>query len=139
MDDLDFTLDFPEVTGDEIPTITIDADIIPADDSGSVDGQNLWKMGVFGSQNPDGSGPKVGEQEQILGPDQLDESLISGQPLSLDNITTEFDTSLVGCADFKYMCVEFSKGENPSADFEFETTEGDSIVRCQKVPCQASK
>lgn len=131
-------MDYPEFVGDETPTITIDADVIPADDSGPVAGEDLWKMGVFGSQNPDGSGPKVGVQEQILGPDHLGESLFSGQPLSLNNITTEFDTTLVGCTDFKYMCVEFSKGESPSPNFQFETSEGDSLVRCQKVPCLAS-
>lgn len=139
IEDMEVDVEVPLLPNGDTPVI-VDVDILPSPNSRDIGGFDLWKVGVFTSRNPRGSGPRQGYVEQILTPSQASKSLDSDEPLEFDDITTPFDASDVGCTDYRYICLEFQKGEFSFPDFMFETTDGeDSIVRCELVPCPPSK
>ena len=49
----------------EVPEVTVEAFLFANETSESVAGSNLWRMGVFGSTNVDGTGPKFGYIPQV--------------------------------------------------------------------------
>ena len=102
----------------------------------AVMGQGLWRMGIFGSLNADGRGPKHDYRQQILGPFEEGNPLIPPNFLQFD-IDAQFDIKAVGCGAYKYVCLEFDKGDNPSIDFDLVVEDGvlGPIISCQAAPC----
>ena len=118
----------------------VDLDTLP--ESGPADGDGLWRIGVFGSQSPQGTGPRMGYMRQILNRGQSSTPAEGGgAPLELKNLEAEFDLSQIGCdSDYKYLCLEFSKGMRASPDFRFEIQGGnDVIMNCKEQPCRRRK
>ncbi len=93
-------------------------------------------MGIFGSTNIDGHGPRHDYKQQILGPFEQGNPLIPPNFLTFD-IETEFDIKSVGCNKFKYVCLEFDKGDRPSLEFDLVVEDGvlGPIISCQAAPC----
>ena len=121
-------------------TINMEVDSFPG--TGSVDGNALWRVGMYGSPNPQGSGPKkLDYTRQILTQDQAAESLRAGETMEIPFMETEFDLTKIGCEEeFQYLCLEFTKGQRAQPDFMFEIQDGgEEIVRCKKQPCRKGK
>ncbi|XP_038058584.1 uncharacterized protein LOC119729863 [Patiria miniata] len=140
IEDMDWTMDEP--TGKIIPgtptPIRLNVDVDSRPTAGSATGDNLWRVGVFGSKRPDGKGEQVGLRRQILTRDQSGKDLTAGNPLVFDGLDTDFDLSLIGCdSEVQYLCVEFAKGLRAEPDFKFQTASGsDVIVKCKDEECR---
>lgn len=128
------------IPGRETP-ISITTNLLPFPNSRDITGNDLWEMGLYGSKNPDGSGEKFNYEDQILSPEQAGTPLDGDTPFFLDNIDTNFDVGSVGCTDFRYLCVDFKKGRNPSTDFTFQIgdTAENTITSCKRMACDSSK
>ena len=120
-----------------MPTpLTIDATVQTTPDSRQLQGTGLWKMNLFGSRNADGSGQRMPERTQILDGYNAAKALPTGGPLEFDNMITNFPIEDIGCADYKHLCLEFTKGDYPDPRYSFRTTgPGDSIISCKPADC----
>lgn len=142
---LDWELEAPNpIPG--VPTdITIDASALFTPTSRNLEGDDLWRLSIFGSDNGRGSGPRVNENRQILDQDQASTTFTPGEPVDIDGITTEFDVGSVGCTDeLTHVCVEFTRGDDPNPEYSFRTVDPllgteESIISCKELPCGASK
>nr|XP_054751416.1 collagen alpha-1(I) chain-like [Lytechinus pictus] len=139
-DDLDWDMiPVGPVRADEPDDIILNVDLSTLPDSGSADGDGLWRIGVFGAQNVDGNGPRLGYLRQVLDRSEASTPAAGGgEPLQLTNLATEFDLSQIGCdSDYRFLCLEFSKGMRANPDFEFEVQGGgDVIIKCKEQPCR---
>ncbi|XP_063953209.1 uncharacterized protein LOC129257173 isoform X2 [Lytechinus pictus] len=139
-DDMDWDMSpIGPVRADEPDDMLLNVDLSTLPESGSADGDGLWRIGVFGSPSPDGAGPRLGYVRQIL--DRAESSIPAegeGTPLELNNLEAEFDLSQIGCdSEYRFLCLEFSKGMMASPDFKFEVQGGgDEIVSCKEQPCR---
>lgn len=107
-------------------------------------GNNLWRLGMFGSRNADGSGEKFNYIPQTLNAIEASLSTVGFRPLNIEDGTANFDIAAVGCNDFSYVCMEFTKGPAPTPDFTISVVEdgiSDNEVKvlCKRARCQASK
>ncbi|XP_030828654.1 uncharacterized protein LOC575485 isoform X1 [Strongylocentrotus purpuratus] len=117
--------------------LTIDADVLFDPDSPDVVGDGLWQLGVFAANSPDGDGPRRHEVTQLLDPFNEALPLEDGGPLEFGKLDVDFPIDDIGCDEFRWLCVEFKKGEAPTPDFKFETETGeDSIISCKEQPCR---
>lgn len=110
----------------------ITATIVTNPHSDEIRGRGLWRVGVFGSRNQDGSGQRRNEVPDILSDSAASTPLIPGRDLVLP---ANYDLNLQGIGtgeDFPYFCMEFAKGDSPNPDFELPIT-GGSIVSCSSM------
>ena len=137
---MDWTL--RDVTGKIVPgtptPIRLDVDVESRPTAGSATGDNLWRVGIFGSTRPDGKGKQIGLQRQILTRDQSGLDLTAGRTLSFDGLDSQFDLSQIGCeTEFQYLCVEFAKGLRAEPDFKFQTASGGNVtIKCKDAECR---
>ncbi|XP_022084270.1 uncharacterized protein LOC110975788 [Acanthaster planci] len=105
----------------------------------SISGRNLWRVGLYGSQFADGSGPRLGYIHQLLDNGQASTTLAAGRAIVL-NAEVEFDAAAVGCSRYKFLCLEFTKGDSPQPPFPFHGNAGPEeasvFMSCRQVPCQ---
>ncbi|XP_072173532.1 uncharacterized protein [Diadema setosum] len=135
--DIDWTADVGDAPFGQPSPLTLTADVNFDPESPDVNGLGLWELGVFAAREPDGSGPRRDEIRQTLDPFNEAKPLEEGGPLEFDGIKTNFPIDELGCDDYRYLCVEFRKGQRPSPDFKFETaTEGDTIISCKEQECR---
>ncbi|XP_072173534.1 uncharacterized protein [Diadema setosum] len=137
--DLDWEMDHGPVSADRPDDVRFNVDVDTLPESGAADGDGLWRIGVFGAQNPQGTGPRLDYKRQILTRGQSSTPAEGeGAPLELQNLETEFDLSQLGCdSEYRYLCLEFAKGLRASPDFEFEINGGgDVIISCKEQPCR---
>lgn len=130
------------VRADEPDDMLLNVDLSTLPESGPADGDGLWRIGVFGSPSPEGEGPRLGYVRQIL--DRAESSTPAdgeGAPLELNNLEAEFDLSQIGCdSEYRFLCLEFSKGLRAAPDFKFEVQGGgDQIISCKEQPCRRRK
>ena len=127
--------------------VSIDSTIVFEDDNREVAGSGLWRKGLFGSTNPDGSGERFNYQRQILDGRQQDITLDKNSGiLDVSEATTTFEIGTVGCNGFGYVCVEFTGGDNPNPMYYFRVVgstndypEENTVVTCKEQECLASK
>ncbi|XP_033116613.1 uncharacterized protein LOC117116651 [Anneissia japonica] len=106
-----------------------------------VEGTSLWRIGVFGAENIQGTGTKYSFKPQVLSAVQQATPLLLK---SRDNIRElsftvpflRFDRSGIGCGKFKYICSAFDKNEDANPDYRFE--ESALNVNCKKSSCYNS-
>ena len=70
---------------------------------------------------------------QVLNQLQSNQALTDG-PLIFD-VQTTLDMREMGCGIYKYLCIEFAKGDNPQPDFRMPLNGRQSLISCQNVPC----
>ena len=70
---------------------------------------------------------------QVLNQLQSNQALTDG-PLIFD-VQTTLDMREMGCGIYKYLCIEFTKGDNPQPDFRMPLNGRQSLISCQNVPC----
>lgn len=102
-----------------------------------VSGTDLWRLGIYGSPNEDGSGPRLGHQSQLLNSSQAAMPLNASPSIDLHfAVPLEFDVGQLGCTDYEYLCLEFAKGDNASPDFNFRSGSGKAVFTgCRLIPC----
>ncbi len=140
--DMDWDMEIQgEVKSGQADSLAFNMDVDSLVNSGSVEGDTLWRVGLYGSTNPRGSGKKLNLQRQILSQDQSGRSLRAGETMEVPFIESKFDLTEVGCEEeYQYLCLEFTKGERARPDFMFEVQQGgDEIVRCKKQPCRKGR
>lgn len=74
------TSDNPDAT---TPT-TVRATVDTSGHDSPISGMNLWRLGVVGSSTPDGSGETVDIVDQILPPEDSDQTKMPNEPLSFE-------------------------------------------------------
>ena len=106
--------------------------------SADVTGNNLWRLGLYGSKNADGTGQKFNYNTQTLNDVEVSESLLNGGPLEFTEARAMFDVAAIGCGPYTHACMEFTKNPDANPDFSFSVLpEGDIITLCQSSPCRA--
>ncbi|XP_071823316.1 uncharacterized protein [Apostichopus japonicus] len=131
------------IPGQETP-VSIDIDVTFRDDTRDLEGDDLWSVSLFGSSDPLGDGPRIGEVAQILNDAEGSTDIANGDPLDIDGIETEFEYGTIGCMeDVNYICMEFTKGDAPDPAFTLIVEGGhgdvsrDSLVLCKAQECQS--
>lgn len=103
--------------------------------SDTINGRGLWKVALFGSVDSLGSEPRFDYHHQILRQEDQNEVALPGRNLSFNSII-DFDLMGVGCSQYKYLCIDFSKGESPVPDFYLPLSGGASSIKsCQRARC----
>ncbi len=117
--------------------LLIDA-IVLTESPTDVIGTNLWRLGLFGSEHPDGSGQdRLDYHHQILNETDASVPLISSLPISVMFLVgVEFDVGKIGCTKYKYLCLELAKNVNATPDFNFRSSNGPAtFIGCRLAPC----
>ena len=91
--------------------------------SSGVSGSGLWRLAMYGSQNGDGSGPQFQSVYQTLTAAQQNLPQDSGR-IEFVNAYGEIDISAIGCGEYRFLCFDFTKGDNPSTEFTFTSLQG---------------
>ena len=103
-------------------------------------GEGLWRVGMFGSESPEGA--RFGEVYQTLNEEE-DSTTKKGPQLQIDGIASDFELGTIGCGDVQYVCVEFAKGDEPDPPFTMTVESGrgdsstDTLITCKEQECSA--
>ncbi|XP_072045330.1 uncharacterized protein [Amphiura filiformis] len=93
--------------------------IVKVNDKGQgVEGEGLWKVGVWGSANNDGSGKRIGYNKQVLTETQAAHRVtrppfFGGFEFTIPGIEYAFNGFNTTCSQMAYLCMEFGKRDNP--------------------------
>ena len=106
-------------------------------DSGSVSGERLWDLSIYGSQNPTGDGTKYGEQSLYnFNRYQEGRNVIGGEVINYGFVDTNLDMTGVVCNEVNFVCVTLRKHYNPDADFELIAIPDKRVLTdCFRVKC----
>ena len=116
--------------------VAVQFSVSPAETTDTIEGEGLWRLGLFFSTRGDGGGERHKYQRQILLEEYADMSLTSRYPMYFLDVMAFIDVVGMGCDDWRYVCVEFSKGDNPRPDFGLPLPGGlDYVVSCREFPC----
>ncbi|KAJ8042856.1 IgGFc-binding protein [Holothuria leucospilota] len=97
-----------------------------------IDGNSLWQLGMFASQNPDGTGPTRVISRQLLDENQVSAGVRPGGVLRF-RTSDSFDfTGLGPGTNLQYICLTLEK--HPSADFELVVGDRNAIIGCRALP-----
>ncbi|XP_033624155.1 uncharacterized protein LOC117287759 isoform X2 [Asterias rubens] len=107
--------------------------LTPGTHSGSVEGYNMWKMTMFGSDRPDGSQARFGEIGNVLSGENLKKPVVPGQNLEF-SVERMFDLTAAGCAH-DYLCIEFSKNTYSSVPFSINLGDTETLISCKRLTC----
>lgn len=125
--------------GDYDVTINLNARILGTGDR--VSGNDLVRVGLFGSKNIYGEGERFAFRKQILTRSQSSVSLTPNTNLVIEDIETHFPVTGVGCSEYGYLCAELGRSETTNQDFllipeslDISSTD-DSILICKEIPC----
>lgn len=96
-----------------------------------IEGEGLWKMGMYASNNERGSGQKLGYQEQILSEAMAAQSLEPPANLDFSAVDVNFDMRGITCDNGRYLCAKLSKGDDPNPNYGFEADPSERVLtRC---------
>ena len=125
--------------GEPVNEVNMATVVSTSREGGTVTGDQLWRLGFYGSTNPDGSGQRVGYQEQILPYYHADHDLRSpGDTLDFSGLNANFDMTGISCSETRYLCTVLSKNPRASDDFTLTTQPNDDVLTsCFPVPSQA--
>lgn len=114
--------------------ISMDVQVHPHASTDTIQGSDLWRLGVFLSNATSCPMAAAQYKSDILNATHKAKPLIAGELLRFDDLLTNLNTSYVGCPEsfLQYLCIEFDKGENPSPDFQLP--EG-RLIDCVAVNC----
>ncbi len=117
--------------------LRVDATVKFAPTSTDIAGTGLWRLALYGAKNIEGTGDHFQRVEQTLSEEQQSQPLIGGADISFVDAYGEMDFTGIGCGEFRFWCLDFMKGENPSPDFEFTSLQEDSskFTVCDERPC----
>lgn len=146
-EEMDWTLEPLETVIPGQPTsVSIDNNVAFRAGNPTLSGMGLWRMGVFGSRNMQGSGDKFGYVAQTLSRPQQSTTLEENDALEVMDAVTDFEIGSIGCNDYGYVCVEFTGGDAPSPTYFFRvagaidsTRAANTLVKCKEQECLASK
>ncbi|XP_030835681.1 cadherin-23 isoform X4 [Strongylocentrotus purpuratus] len=114
-------------------TVQFHLGIVSDPAGGSASGTNLWSINTFVSNQPDGSGTRLGLRNNIpLTNSQGSISAVAGITTQIQNVASNVDLSNIDCSEFQYFCAELTKGPNPSMDFDIVPPRS---VTCVQVTC----
>ena len=135
--DMDWTYSSSKPNPNRPDSLVIDLSVDSLETASSIRGRRLWRVGIFASKRPDGTGTRRNTKYQILNTFQAGKELIAGQTMRFDNLGTTFNLEDVSCdTGFKYLCLEFARSFRPLPGFEFTTiTGGNTMIRCKQRPC----
>ncbi|PIK42192.1 hypothetical protein BSL78_20957 [Apostichopus japonicus] len=141
--DLDWTItEVADPVYGEETAVELDVNVDFTPDSANKKGEGLWRVGMFGSESPDGDGDRYGDVYQTLNEEKATTAK-KGTELVIDDIATEFEIGTIGCTEVRYICVEFAQGDDPDPPFTMnvESSRGDtsttSLVTCKEHECSA--
>lgn len=108
--------------------------------SRSVSGTNLWRLAFYGAQNAQGTGKRFQYHEQVITAAEVSKPLTS-DTLEFNLARASFDVAHIGCGEFDWVCMDFTKNDAASPDFQFESLNDDDdiITLCEESECRASK
>nr|XP_006814955.1 PREDICTED: uncharacterized protein LOC102801936 [Saccoglossus kowalevskii] len=118
--------------------VEIDASF-PTDPKGddASTGDNLWNLDTWLSNDPEGYGPRLSENNRVLTPNQRDTYVDAGDDLDFPRVTSNFDTQGLKCDDIKYICAELSEDPRTTGDFDLEGVPNSNILRtCVELDCE---
>ncbi|KAJ8019767.1 hypothetical protein HOLleu_41489 [Holothuria leucospilota] len=142
--DLDWTIEAEDPVFGQTTPVTLDVDVRFDPESANKKGEGLWRVGLFGSANEDGSGARFSEISQTLTEDEASTPK-KGIKLPIEGIEADFEIGSIGCIEeASYVCVEFAQGDNPDPPFtmtiEYARQGGaelDSMILCKPQECSA--
>ncbi|XP_072166826.1 uncharacterized protein [Diadema setosum] len=122
--------------------VSLDGTVTFRENNPELSGSGLWRMGMYGSRNADGTGERFGYVPQTLNTGEAGTTLQDSSPLGLMNVETDFEIGSVGCNDFGYLCLEFTGGDNPTPNYAFRvdgavdrSKEANTLTRCREQEC----
>lgn len=102
-----------------------------------VQGDDLWQANFYGSDTPDGTGPRYNEQVQVFDDIQQDQNFDPNMPLDFRSLRTNFDMSGLTCDQVRFICVEFSRNTESSVDFTILANDDRDFVKCSPIGCES--
>ncbi|XP_071831947.1 uncharacterized protein [Apostichopus japonicus] len=137
--ELAWSREIPEdhVPGTDSPLFIIEASVDVESYSREVTGVDLWQVSVFASRDMLGNERSDPIYSDVLTPIDAATTLPQGGPLTFPSLETPpFAVDKMGCGEFRFLCVEFQKGDSPIPDFTYDTKSGDdTIVKCHPEDC----
>ena len=123
--------------------LSIQATILLEPSSATVSGTGLWKLSVYGSTNAQGTGEQFQRIDQVLSTAQQAQPVVDPVDGPLTSIGFldaygEMDLIAIGCGEYGFICADFTKGDNPSPDFNFvslQQADSSKFRFCQEIPC----
>ena len=140
MNSLDFEREVGVISYGRPAEMSLDVTVGTSDDSRNVEGTGLWRMGMYGSTNEEGTGEKRAYVNQVLDPFGAGKSLEGGVDLAFNQLEAQFRIDELGCSEYKFLCLEFAKGYGSDPNFAFRAEDGsDRITKCKPEECRGEK
>ena len=110
-------------------------------DSGSVSGERLWDLSIFGSQNPVGDGVKHAlKYSYNFNRYQEAKTATGGGVINYGFVDTNFDMTGLVCNDINFICATLRKHDSPSPDFELVPVPDNRVLTdCFRIKCDGKK
>ena len=116
--------------------VIFDVTALTTPDSGGVDGDDLWEMSLFGSNNMEGMGPRFNEQSDVFNNYQQNKYVTPGENIRFGMVDANFDMNGLACTQMPYLCAELRKGKRPFPDFQFTAVPDESVLKkCFRSKC----
>ncbi|KAJ8029533.1 hypothetical protein HOLleu_28951 [Holothuria leucospilota] len=118
--------------------VSMDVQVDPHPSTDTIRGSGLWRLGVFLSNSTTCPMAMAQYKPDILNATHKAKRLTAGEWLRFDDLHTNLHTLGVGCPEsfLQYLCLEFTKGENPTPSFQLP--EG-PLIDCVAVYCTRAR
>ncbi|XP_071941984.1 uncharacterized protein [Antedon mediterranea] len=126
-----------KVRQDALTNIKFQIVVNASEESQVIRGTGLWDVAVFGSAHSSGRGKRFDERDNLLTPSQQAIPTLPAQGMVFDEVSTPFKLSVLGCSEYKFLCVEFKQGDDPNPSFFFASMDfEDTIIVCANIDCE---
>ncbi|PIK39026.1 hypothetical protein BSL78_24140 [Apostichopus japonicus] len=117
--------------------VAFKVNIEPFNDTDTIYGTDLWRIGLFLSNATSGVMTRAQYQPDVLSEEDKAIPLIRGQNLLFTGLHGVLDVDGLGCpgVSLQYACLEFAKGESPSPYFYLPLGPSRAIIACKTINC----
>ena len=121
---------------DPINRVMFDLTALTTPDSGGVQGDGLWGLKLFGSNNENGVGRRFNEQGSAFSNYQSGKDAFPGEDIDFGMVDTNFNMKGLSCNDVRYLCAELTQGPRPDPPFEFSPVPDPNVLKkCFRQKC----
>ena len=118
--------------------LDIDVEIVYDQRSDQVTGSDLWRLELWTSPRPDGSGTRLASLNQALDATQRGKALVRPYPMSFTNVRMNLDMRGNRCSYARYICARLSNDVYSTADTDFDLTgepNHQALTGCTRTQC----
>lgn len=101
--------------------------------SDQIDGDNIWRVKVWGSAKQNGGGPRISQKGQALTQSQSSQIMVHGRPFTIRDIEYNLDLRGKYCRDVSRICAQLVAAKTSFSIRPVPNKK--SLISCQRLHC----